>query len=84
MRTEIAQQIFYLRRNDDDLLRWIENEIGDDTYWADLKKLCKDSDDPATQYIVKGDAEGLLLEAKQMLKKNRLRGFVKRILMKVF
>lgn len=82
LKTEISQRIFFLNETDYKLINWIDAQIKEDI-WNDLRHELPDSTDTTTQFIIEGNAKGILNDVRESMKQNWKRLYAKQILMKI-
>ena len=82
--SSLCQRIIYLKESQDELRRWIKNELDDATLWADICEMSKTENEAIYSYIANKDIDSLIDEAQVRIYASRWRQRAKKILSLLF
>ena len=82
--SSLCQRIIYLKESQDELRRWIKNELDDATLWADICEMSKTENEAIYSYIANKDIDSLIDEAQVRIHASRWRQRAKKILSLLF
>ena len=74
----VCQQMNYI--SEKEIKDWLKNILNDLSLWNDINELVKDEEDKDFQLIRSKDVEGIIVRAKGIRGKNRLKSLLKKIL----